>query len=164
MLRNWMSAGLDAEIATLEAAGTRVIRLDATAEDLAVMGPNFMDDRRRLATLEHSLVTTRSQLRTEYAETALRHSDRRGRYLRHRSRDTLKRSGIDDFAILEKGDSLGGHLARQRLPGLRVRRPVRPVLLLVRTEPGVDRLFAGQDEIRRLHRPHRRRTRGAPHT
>ncbi|AHK33227.1 patatin-like phospholipase family protein [Rhodococcus opacus] len=62
MLRNWMSAGLDAEIAKLEAAGTQVIRLDATAEDLAVMGPNFMDGRRRLATLEHSLVTTRAQL------------------------------------------------------------------------------------------------------
>ncbi|MFF2028356.1 patatin-like phospholipase family protein, partial [Streptomyces sp. NPDC058171] len=62
MLRNWMSAGLDAEVARLEAAGTRVLRLDATAEDLAVMGPNFMDGRRRLATLEHSLVTTRAQL------------------------------------------------------------------------------------------------------
>ncbi|PTR31588.1 NTE family protein [Rhodococcus sp. OK519] len=60
MLRNWMSAGLDAECAALEAAGTRVIRVDATAEDLAVLGPNFMDDRRRLATLEHSLRSTRT--------------------------------------------------------------------------------------------------------
>ncbi|WP_430333597.1 patatin-like phospholipase family protein [Rhodococcus sp. ACT016] len=60
ILRNWMSAGLDAEIAALEASGTRVIRIDATAEDLAVMGPNFMDDRRRLATLEHSLRSTRT--------------------------------------------------------------------------------------------------------
>ena len=60
ILRNWMSVGLDAEIAALEASGTRVIRIDATAEDLAVMGPNFMDDRRRLATLEHSLRTTRT--------------------------------------------------------------------------------------------------------
>lgn len=60
MLRNWMSAGLDAEVAAVEASGTRVIRLDATADDLAVMGPNFMDDRRRLATLEHSLRSTRA--------------------------------------------------------------------------------------------------------
>ncbi|WP_027500239.1 patatin-like phospholipase family protein [Rhodococcus sp. UNC363MFTsu5.1] len=62
VLRGWMSAGLDAEVAAVEAAGTRVIRLDATAEDLAVMGPNFMDDRRRLATLESSLRTTRAAL------------------------------------------------------------------------------------------------------
>ncbi len=60
MLRNWMSAGLDAEVAALAASGTRVIRIDATAADLAVMGPNFMDDRRRLATLEHALRSTRT--------------------------------------------------------------------------------------------------------
>lgn len=60
ILRNWMSAGLDAECAALEASGTRVVRIDATADDLAVMGPNFMDDRRRLATLEHALRSTRS--------------------------------------------------------------------------------------------------------
>lgn len=60
ILRGWMSAGLDAELDVVRAAGTRVIRLDATAEDLAVMGPNFMDDRRRLATLESSLRTTRA--------------------------------------------------------------------------------------------------------
>ncbi|MCA1006384.1 patatin-like phospholipase family protein [Rhodococcus hoagii] len=60
VLRNWMSAGLDAECAALEASGTRVIRIDATADDLAVMGANFMDDRRRLATLEHSLRSTRT--------------------------------------------------------------------------------------------------------
>ncbi|EME14761.1 patatin-like phospholipase family protein [Rhodococcus triatomae] len=60
ILRGWMSAGLDAELDAVRAAGTRVIRLDATAEDLAVMGPNFMDDRRRLATLESSLRTTRA--------------------------------------------------------------------------------------------------------
>ncbi|GAA4478607.1 patatin-like phospholipase family protein [Rhodococcus olei] len=60
VLRGWMSAGLDAELDVVRAAGTRVVRLDATAEDLAVMGPNFMDDRRRLATLESSLRTTRA--------------------------------------------------------------------------------------------------------
>ncbi|QCQ92053.1 patatin-like phospholipase family protein [Rhodococcus sp. SGAir0479] len=60
VLRNWMSAGLDTEVAAVEASGTRVIRLDATADDLAVMGPNFMDERRRLATLEHALRSTRA--------------------------------------------------------------------------------------------------------
>ncbi|MFJ4658342.1 patatin-like phospholipase family protein [Nocardia sp. NPDC088792] len=61
-LRNRMSEKLDAEIALLRAGGAKVLRLDATAEDLAVMGPNFMDGSRRLATLEHSLQSTRKAL------------------------------------------------------------------------------------------------------
>ena len=60
VLRNQMSATLDREVAVLERSGTRVLRIDATAADLAVMGPNFMDDRRRLATLEHALRSTRT--------------------------------------------------------------------------------------------------------
>lgn len=63
-LRNRMSAGLDAEIAELRATGTKVIRLDATAADLAVMGPNFMDGRRRLDTFQHSLRSIRRALET----------------------------------------------------------------------------------------------------
>lgn len=61
-LRGWMSSGLDAEVATLEQSGARVIRIDATADDLAVMGPNFMDPSRRIATLEHATVSTRKQI------------------------------------------------------------------------------------------------------
>ncbi|WP_405167068.1 patatin-like phospholipase family protein [Nocardia sp. NBC_01499] len=61
-LRNRMSAKLDAEIAKLRATGTKVLRLDATADDLAVMGPNFMDGRRRLDTFQHSLRSTRRAL------------------------------------------------------------------------------------------------------
>lgn len=61
-LRNRMSAELDAEIAELRATGTKVLYLGASAEDLAVMGPNFMDGRRRRATFEHSLVSTRKAL------------------------------------------------------------------------------------------------------
>lgn len=57
-----MSAQLDAEVAALRAAGTTVLRIDATAEDLAVVGPNFMDGRRRLDTFEHSLRSTRRAL------------------------------------------------------------------------------------------------------
>jgi NTE family protein len=60
VLRNQMSATLDREVAILEQGGTRVVRIDATEADLAVMGPNFMDDRRRLATLEHALRSTRT--------------------------------------------------------------------------------------------------------
>ncbi|MFI5777378.1 patatin-like phospholipase family protein [Nocardia sp. NPDC051570] len=58
-LRNRMSARLDSEIERSRAAGTKVLRIDATAADLAVMGPNFMDGRRRLDTFEHSLRSTR---------------------------------------------------------------------------------------------------------
>ncbi|WP_297614566.1 patatin-like phospholipase family protein [Nocardia sp.] len=61
-MRNRMSEKLDAEIALLRAGGTKVLRLDATAEDLEVMGPNFMDGRRRLATFEHSLRSTRKAM------------------------------------------------------------------------------------------------------
>ncbi len=61
-LRNRMSAKLDAEIAELRATGTKVLRVDATADDLAVMGPNFMDGRRRLDTFQHSLRSTRRTL------------------------------------------------------------------------------------------------------
>ncbi|AYF75033.1 patatin [Nocardia yunnanensis] len=61
-LRNRMSEKLDAEIALLRANGVKVLRVDATAADLAVMGPNFMDGRRRLATFEHSLASTRRRI------------------------------------------------------------------------------------------------------
>lgn len=51
----------------MRAAGTRVLRLAVTAADLAVMGPNFMDGRRR-ETFEHSLRSTRSAMeRSEFA-------------------------------------------------------------------------------------------------
>ncbi|RDI64292.1 NTE family protein [Nocardia pseudobrasiliensis] len=58
-LRNRMSAQLDSEIARLRSTGTKVLRIDATAADLAIMGPNFMDGRRRLDTFEHSLRSIR---------------------------------------------------------------------------------------------------------
>ncbi|MBF6334026.1 patatin-like phospholipase family protein [Nocardia transvalensis] len=58
-LRNRMSARLDSEIAYLRSTGTKVLRIDATAADLAVMGPNFMDGRRRPDVFEHSLRSTR---------------------------------------------------------------------------------------------------------
>lgn len=51
LLRRQMTKGLDQEIAALRAAGTRVIRIEPRDEELAAMGPNFMDLRRRPATL-----------------------------------------------------------------------------------------------------------------
>lgn len=51
LLRNAMTPVLDREVALLQAQGTRVIRIEPGASELAAMGPNFMDLRRRPATL-----------------------------------------------------------------------------------------------------------------
>ncbi|MFT4188253.1 MAG: patatin-like phospholipase family protein [Aeromicrobium sp.] len=51
LLRRQMTAVLDREQAALEAAGVRVIRVEPGTEELHATGPNFMDLRRREATL-----------------------------------------------------------------------------------------------------------------
>ncbi|MFI6225678.1 patatin-like phospholipase family protein [Nocardia salmonicida] len=51
LLRSQMTRGLDREVALLRAAGTRVIRVEPGAAELAAMGPNFMDSARRPAAL-----------------------------------------------------------------------------------------------------------------
>ncbi|SDC41895.1 patatin-like phospholipase family protein [Actinokineospora iranica] len=55
LLRRPMSRLLDAEAAALRAAGTVVHRIEPGPEDLAAMGPNFMDPRRALSTVETAL-------------------------------------------------------------------------------------------------------------
>jgi NTE family protein len=57
-----MSVKLNGEVAALRATGVKVLVLGASAEDLAVMGPNFMDGSRRAATFRHSLRSTRTAL------------------------------------------------------------------------------------------------------
>ncbi|MGW5571725.1 patatin-like phospholipase family protein [Nocardia thailandica] len=52
LMRRAMTGVLDAELAALEAAGTRVILVQPGAAELAAMGPNFMDPRRRTAALD----------------------------------------------------------------------------------------------------------------
>jgi NTE family protein len=51
MLRRRMTRGLDREVALLRAAGTRVVRVEPGPDELAAMGVNFMDVRRRRATM-----------------------------------------------------------------------------------------------------------------
>jgi NTE family protein len=63
LLRTSMRRILDAEVAKLRAAGTRVVRLEPGADDLAAMGANFMDGKRRLRVLESSLRTSRRTVR-----------------------------------------------------------------------------------------------------
>jgi NTE family protein len=53
---------------TLAKSDSRVVRIDATEAALAVMGPNFMDNRRRLTTLEHAVHSIRVSV--ENAPTA----------------------------------------------------------------------------------------------
>src|SRR5699024_1663350 len=57
LLRRPMSAGLHREVAFLRSTGVQVARIDLTADDLAVMGTNLMDGRRRAATLEQAATT-----------------------------------------------------------------------------------------------------------
>lgn len=51
LLRSQMTRVLDREVAQVEKAGTRVIRIEPGAAELAAMGPNFMDLARRDATI-----------------------------------------------------------------------------------------------------------------
>ncbi|MFC4127481.1 patatin-like phospholipase family protein [Nocardia rhizosphaerae] len=62
LLRRQMTRGLDREVAALRAAGTRVIRVEPSLVDLAVMGPNFMEFSRRAATLEIARRTTSTRV------------------------------------------------------------------------------------------------------
>ncbi|OLR92551.1 patatin-like phospholipase family protein [Actinokineospora bangkokensis] len=58
LLRGPMTRRLDAEERVLRRTGARVLRVEPTAEALAVMGPNFMDRRRVPAVAEVALRTT----------------------------------------------------------------------------------------------------------
>jgi len=51
-LRHVMSGALEREVQRCERAGKRVIRIEPTAPELALMGPNFMDPRRRASMLD----------------------------------------------------------------------------------------------------------------
>ncbi|WP_128645789.1 patatin-like phospholipase family protein [Rhodococcus sp. BS-15] len=57
VLRNPMTAGLCAELATLHGS-TQLAVFTPGTEDLAAMGPNFLDPRRRKAALDTALRTT----------------------------------------------------------------------------------------------------------
>jgi len=55
LMRRPMTRGLDREIAALESAGTRVVRLCPTAGELTAMGPNFMNPQRRVPALDAAI-------------------------------------------------------------------------------------------------------------
>ena len=50
----------------------------------------------------------------------------------------LKQKGQDDFVVLERGDRDRRRLAGEHLPGHRLRRPVAPLLALVRAQPRLE--------------------------
>ena len=61
-LRRYAGARLDREAGRLRAGGARVRVFAPTAEDLAVIGPNVMDPRRRRAVFETAVATTTARL------------------------------------------------------------------------------------------------------
>jgi NTE family protein len=67
LARAAMRKALDKEIALARELGARVLRIEPTAEDLAVMGPVFMDGARRLGTVESTLRTARRTVRAALA-------------------------------------------------------------------------------------------------
>ncbi|GAA2778593.1 patatin-like phospholipase family protein [Crossiella cryophila] len=63
LLRRRMTRGLDREVRQLRAAGTRVIRIEPGPAELAAMGANFMDPRRRQSTVDVSRLHTPTRVR-----------------------------------------------------------------------------------------------------
>ncbi len=70
LLRSSMRKTLDAEVTRATAAGVRVLRLEPTAEDLEVLGPNLMDGDLRLRVIESSLRTARRNVRAALTKTS----------------------------------------------------------------------------------------------
>jgi NTE family protein len=70
LARQAMTRRVDAEVAQLEAAGIRVVRIEPGPDELAVMGPNFMDLRRRTAVLDAGRTTTAIRVRDAVREGA----------------------------------------------------------------------------------------------
>jgi cation diffusion facilitator CzcD-associated flavoprotein CzcO len=65
----------------------------------------------------------------------------------------LLEKGNDDFVVLERGHDVGGNLALQHLPRLRLRHPVAPLLLFLCPNPEWSQTYSLQPEIRAyLHR------------
>ena len=60
--RRAVARQLDAEVATLRDQGTPVLVLEPTPDDLAAIGANVMDERRRAKVLEVAIRTTTAQL------------------------------------------------------------------------------------------------------
>jgi NTE family protein len=69
VMRTTMSRGLDAEVAELEARGSQVLRVHPSTAELAAMGPNFMDPRRRMAALEAALEHVPAQLAADATDS-----------------------------------------------------------------------------------------------
>jgi len=65
--RDAMRRTLDREVAQLRRAGTRVVLIEPSQEDLNVMGPNFMDRSRRLRVVESSLRSCRRTVESALA-------------------------------------------------------------------------------------------------
>jgi NTE family protein len=66
-VRRAITRGLVADVAALRASGMRVVVVTPGREDLAVIGTNLMNPRRRTEVLESAMRTAAVQLRAELA-------------------------------------------------------------------------------------------------
>jgi NTE family protein len=66
-VRRAITRGIVADVASLQAAGVRVILVTPGAEDLAVIGANLMNPRRRTEVLETARRTAAVRLRAQLA-------------------------------------------------------------------------------------------------
>ena len=73
----------------------------------------------------------------------------------------LRREGIEDFVVLERGDGVGGTWHSNTYPGCACDVPVAPVLVLVRAEPRLDADLLPPARDPRLPEAGRRRGRAA---
>ena len=67
-MRGWSGRRLEHEVGKLEAAGTQVIVLTPSAEDLALMGTNLMSRKRRSEVTEQALRSATIELRRRRAD------------------------------------------------------------------------------------------------
>ncbi|ONI75099.1 hypothetical protein ALI144C_40815 [Actinosynnema sp. ALI-1.44] len=69
LMRRPMSRGLDRELAALAADGVRVVRIFPSTAELAAMGPNFMNPRRRLSAMRTALANVPQRLDAQLGGT-----------------------------------------------------------------------------------------------
>jgi NTE family protein len=71
-IRRAITRGIVADVASLQAAGMRVVLVTPGPEDLAVIGANLMNPRRRTSVLETAMRTSAVRLRAQLAIRATR--------------------------------------------------------------------------------------------
>jgi cyclohexanone monooxygenase len=155
LLRRTMSRRLAKEVAELRAAGVHVIEIGPGERELQVMGGNFMDGRRRAATLAISLSATPATVARELGAESTAAQDSTelevavigagisgiGAAIK------LQELGVTEFALFEKGDRVGGTWRDNTYPGCACDVPSVTYSYSFAPNKGWSRGFSGQAEI-----------------